>query len=79
MIRTEFYMTRPDGVRLVRTYSDSGFRIVQDGTGTVYDEAVDPENMGRTYTESSEQIQDEVTDTEALNTLLGRGMPDESE
>lgn len=72
MIRTEFYMTRPDGVRLVRTYSDSGFRIVQDGTGAVYDEAVDPEETGRTYTESDELVQDEITDHAALNILLGR-------
>lgn len=72
MIRTEFYMTRPDGVRLVRTYSDSGFRIVQDGTGAVYDEAVDPEEMARTYTESDELVQDEITDHAALNILLGR-------
>lgn len=78
MIRTEFYMTRPDGVRLIRTYSDSGFRIVQDGTGTVYDEAIDPEGMNRTYTESDEQIQDEVADHAALNILLGRD-DDESE
>ena len=50
MVRTEHYMTREDGVVLVRTYSDSGFMIERDGV--LYDEAIDPEQMNRVYTES---------------------------
>ena len=50
MIVTEFYRTREDGVRLVRTYSDAGKLIERDGV--VYEEAIDPEDSGRVYTES---------------------------
>lgn len=52
MIKTEEYMTRSDGVKLIRTYSDAGFQIRQDQTGIVYDEAIDVENSGYTYTET---------------------------
>ena len=36
---------------LVRAYSDTGHRLVQNGTGIVYDEAIDPVEMNRTYEE----------------------------
>lgn len=62
MIRTETYMTREDGTVLVRTYSDAGMMIEQEGTGVRYSEAVDPENMGRTYTETDEPIDDELAE-----------------
>lgn len=70
MIRTENITI--DGREFVRTYSDSGLRIMQE-TGAAYDEAVDVADSGHTYTETNEQIQDEITDSEALNILLGRG------
>ena len=57
MIVTEFYMTRKDGVNLYRTYSDIQMMIRQDGTGILYDEAIDPENSGRTYTETDIPIE----------------------
>ena len=38
----------------IRTYSDSGFMVERDGVR--YDEAVDPAEMGRTYTETDEPI-----------------------
>ena len=70
MIQTETY--EKNGRTLVRTYSDAGYRIRQDGTGAVYDEAVDPVEMGRTYTETSEKIPDtELTAEEALNIITG--------
>ena len=56
MIQTEFYATLEDGTVLVRTYSDAGMYIIQDGTGIEYSEAVDPEKMNRTYTESDRKI-----------------------
>ena len=56
MIQTEFYATLEDGTVLVRTYSDAGMYIIQDGTGMEYSEAVDPEKMHRTYTESDRKI-----------------------
>ena len=57
MIATEIYNTMPDGTVLIRTYSDSGHYIIQDETGIEYSEAVDPEKMGRTYTESDRVIE----------------------
>ena len=51
MIITEYYMTRTDGVVLNRTYSDSGMMIERDGV--FYEEAIDPADSGRVYTEST--------------------------
>lgn len=44
------------GKEFLRTYSDSGYRIKKTGTDEVYDEAIDPAEMGRTYTETDEPI-----------------------
>lgn len=55
MIVTEFYTTREDGVRLVRTYSDAGKMIERDGV--VYEEAIDPEETGRVYTETDTAVE----------------------
>ena len=44
---------------LVRTYSDEGYKIQQDGTGDIYDEAIDPRSAGRTYTETDIPIDEE--------------------
>lgn len=55
-IVTEFYRTREDGVRLVRTYSDTNHYIQRDGV--VYGEAIDPEHLGRVYTETDELIEE---------------------
>ena len=59
MIVTEEYKTLSDGTILIRTYSDTGHYIIQDGTGIEYSEAIDPEKMGRTYTESERLIESE--------------------
>lgn len=65
MIKIEEYMTRSDGVKLIRTYSDAGFQIRQDQTGIVYSEAIDVENSGYTYTETDiPQEQEEPGDME---------------
>lgn len=55
MIKTEYYMTRFDGVVLNRTYSDSGFMIERDGVR--YSEAIDPAELGRTYIETDEPVE----------------------
>lgn len=73
-----------DSVDLVRTFSDQGMMIRQDGTGILYEEAVDPDYMGRTYTETDipigyeeEQEEDEpvedgcLSSREALETIFG--------
>lgn len=49
-IVTEYYITRADGVVLNRTYSDRGMMIERDGVR--YDEAIDPEELGREYIET---------------------------
>lgn len=59
---------------LVRTYSDAGMMIVQDGTGDMYAEAIDPDYMNRTYTESNVPIpvdDEEIDDEEAMKLLFG--------
>lgn len=68
MIVTEDYKTRSDGVELVRTYSDAGYRIIRND-GVVYDEAIDIKDSGYTYKESDEPIE-EISAEEALTELL---------
>lgn len=63
MVKTEFYMTRSDGVNLYRTYSDLGKMLVRND-GVEYGEAVDVENSGYTYTEGDYPVED-MTETEA--------------
>lgn len=55
MIITEYYMTREDGVVLNRTYSDKGMMIEREGVR--YEEAIDPAELHREYTETDEQIE----------------------
>lgn len=54
MIITEYYKTREDGVALNRTYSDKGMMIEREGIR--YEEAVDPAELNRQYTETDEPI-----------------------
>lgn len=63
MIVTEFYRTRTDGVKLYRTYSDSGMNLRQVETGLVYGEAIDIEGSPYTYEETEPEEADaaEVT------------------
>ena len=73
----EYLKTREDGVKLYRTYSDVGMLIEQE-TGARYSEAVDVENSGHTYTETDEPVpSDELSDTDALNIIMGRGIINE--
>ena len=69
MIVKEEYKTRADGVKLFRTYSDEGKKIIQNETGIIYSEAIDVENAPYTYTESDEDV--ELTAEEALEIILG--------
>lgn len=55
MIVTEYFMTRSDGVKLNRTYSDAGMMIERDGVR--YSEAVDPAHLNRVYTETTEPVE----------------------
>ena len=65
MVKKEYYKTLEDGTVLVRTYSDSNHYIIQDGTGIEYSEAIDPENMNRTYTESEKTIEEDSISEES--------------
>lgn len=74
MIVKEEYMTRADGVKLYRTYSDSGLKIVQNETGVTYDEAIDVENASYTYSESDEPIEamsEDEQKAQAFDILMG--------
>ena len=63
---------------LVRTYSDKGMMIHGGYPEADYAEAIDPISFGRIYTETDIPIpSEEITDTQALNILLGRRMPDD--
>ena len=52
MIVREYYLTREDGIRLFRTYSNAGFTLIRND-GVEYDEAIDVEGAPYTYTESA--------------------------
>ena len=49
--------TEDIGGGLTRTWSDIGMRIERDGVR--YDEAIDPTDSGRTYTETDEPVPSE--------------------
>lgn len=57
MIITEYFKTLQDGTVLNRTYSDAGYMIQRDGV--FYDEAIDPADAGRTYSETEHSIKAE--------------------
>ena len=59
IIQTKFQLEE-DGWVLVRTYSSRGMKIMQDGTGEIYNEAIDPEFTGRTYIETDIPIDDDT-------------------
>ena len=59
-IITEYFKTREDGVVLNRTYSDKGMMIERDGIR--YDEAIDPAELNRQYTETDEPVETGVTE-----------------
>lgn len=52
-------MTEDIGGGLTRTWSDAGVKIERNGVR--YCDAIDPTHLGRTYIETDEKIEDEVT------------------
>ena len=69
MIRTETFFV--NGREFTRTYSDAGRYVVREGVS--YEEACDPSEFGRTYTEG-ELISDGDSSSaaeEILNILTG--------
>ena len=75
MIKRELYTQRKDGVKLYRTYSDTGMIIWQNETDVEYAEAIDVEDASYTYTETETPIETlELTTEERLQdaeTALG--------
>ena len=63
MIRTEIMTI--NGKDFVKTWSDAGKMIERDGV--LYEEAIDPAEFSRTYTESEQDM--ELTAEEALSEL----------
>ena len=57
MIVREFYLTRNDGVKLYRTYSDENKYIRKVGTNEEYSEAIDIEGAPYTYIETDKEIE----------------------
>ena len=69
MIKREYYKTLEDGTVLIRTYSDDGHYLIQDGTKIEYLEAIDPEHMNRTYTESERVVEERAEEAQGDFTL----------
>ena len=75
MIITKYYLTREDGAVLNRTYSDEGRVILQNETGNLYDEAIDVEGSGYTYTETEEFVEgSDATEDDYQNALREIGV-----
>lgn len=58
-----------NGVDFIRTTSDAGRYVVRDGVS--YEEANDPAELGRAYTEGDLMPEEELDEAEALEILLG--------
>ena len=69
MIRTETITI--SGKTFIRTYSDKGMMIHGGSPEADYAEALDPAELGRTYTETDIPIEGESDAEEILNILLG--------
>ena len=57
MIVREYLMTRKDGVKLYKTYSDQNKYIRKIGTEEEYDIAIDVENAPYIYEETEKEIE----------------------
>ena len=67
-----------NGVPYVRTWSDIGKMIERDGA--MYEEALDPAHLGRTYTETEQDIPDtEAEETDYLAALDRLGVTSDDE
>ena len=55
----------------IRTYSDAGMKVHGGFPEGDYDEACDPAEYGRTYTETDIPIEDDSSAEDILNILMG--------
>ena len=75
MVITEYNKIRAEGVVLNRTYSDKGMMIEREGIR--YEEAIDPAELNRVYTETDEPIEGdptEATEADYQNALRDMGV-----
>ncbi len=56
MIVTEIFKSKTDGKKLIRTFSDKNFQIMQCETGHIYNEAVDNEHSEFKYSETDSYV-----------------------
>jgi hypothetical protein len=54
----EYYRTREDGERLIRTYSDKNLYIQKLGTTEIYSESISLESKGYEYIETDKEIEE---------------------
>lgn len=66
-VRTETYVL--NNREFTKTYSDSGRYVVRDGIS--YEEANDPSEFGRTYTEGDIMEESDSEAEEILNIIMG--------
>lgn len=57
--------------QFIRTWSDAGMKIHGGFPEADYDEALDPAELGRTYTETDIPIEGDSTAEEVVNILTG--------
>lgn len=69
MIKTENVTI--GGKQFIRTYSDAHMMIHGGSPEADYSEALDPAELGRTYTETDIPIEDEATAEEIVEILTG--------
>lgn len=70
MIKTETITI--NGKEFIRTYSDRGFMVERDGIQ--YDEAIDPVETNRTYTETETPTETEATEADYISALEDLGV-----
>lgn len=73
MIRSENIII--DEREFIRTYSDKGVMIHGGMPEVDYAEAIDPADLGRTYTETDIPIDGEASAEEIINILTGEEQP----
>lgn len=64
MIVKEYFMTRKDGVKLCRSYSDANKIIYKIGTNEEYIDAIDVETAKYVYEETDKEIPEELNPEE---------------
>lgn len=70
MIKTETITI--NGKEYIRTYSDRGFMVERDGIQ--YDEAIDPIEFDRKYTETETPTENEATEADYISALEDLGV-----